>query len=162
MSMNEYINRTKHLFNLLSAAGDTISLREQVMYLIEGLNFGYSSLITNLTYKNSLEEVFTMMRVHEQQIQRMNSLTLDAQFMQANLAKSVPTPSNNVAPIYLRVGQVPYNTQLPPQFLVCGRSTQGVYHESRDNQVVIARSGAMQQGDGGNQSAQSLPGVKPI
>lgn len=51
-----------------------------------------------------------MMQVHEQQIQRMNFLSLDSQFIQANLVKSVPIPSNNVASVYHGVGQAPYNT----------------------------------------------------
>lgn len=90
--MNEYINQAKDIFNLLLAAADPISLREQVIYLVSGLNFDYNSLITTLTYKKkmpTLEEVFIMMRVHEQQVQRMQSFSVDHQLNQANFAKQV-------------------------------------------------------------------------
>lgn len=65
-----------------------MNLREQIMYLVNGLNFDYSSQITSLTYKRkmpALEEVFTMLRVHEQQIVRMHSLSVDPQFAQETL-----------------------------------------------------------------------------
>lgn len=59
----------KDFLNHLSITGEQISLREQIMYLVNRLNFDYKSLIINLTYKkkmSTLEEFFTMMHVHEQ------------------------------------------------------------------------------------------------
>lgn len=62
--MNDYINKTKDLFNRLNVKGDTRTLKDQVMYLIGGLDYNYRSLITTLTYKKrilSFKEVFIMM-----------------------------------------------------------------------------------------------------
>lgn len=43
LSINEHISRGKNLFNRLSAVGEQMNLREQIMYLVNGLNFDYSS-----------------------------------------------------------------------------------------------------------------------
>lgn len=73
MTMNEYMSQAKDIFNHLLVVGDPISRHNQVKYLVNGLSFEYNSLITTLTYKKimpTLEEVFTMIKVHEQKIKR--------------------------------------------------------------------------------------------
>lgn len=94
LSMSDFISRAKDLFNHLSVAGVQISLREQIMYLVNGLNFVYNSLITTITYKQkmpTLEEVFTMTHAHEQQIMTMHSLYANPQLIHANFVQHAPS-----------------------------------------------------------------------
>lgn len=67
-----------------------MSLRKQIMYLVNDMNFDYSSLITTLMYKKkmpTLEEAFTMLHVHEHQIVRMHLLTADSYLVYENFAR---------------------------------------------------------------------------
>lgn len=54
MSMNEYISKTKDLFNTLIALGDNITIHDKIFYLFDGLNFDYNSLMTKLTYMKNV------------------------------------------------------------------------------------------------------------
>lgn len=68
MTMDEYISKAKDLFNTLFVIGNNIIIREKIMYLLDGLNSDYNALVTKLTSKKNmspLEEVFTMMKIHE-------------------------------------------------------------------------------------------------
>lgn len=68
MTMDEYISKAKDLFNTLFVIENNIIICEKIMYLLDGLNSDYNALVTKLTSKKNmspLEEVFTMMKIHE-------------------------------------------------------------------------------------------------
>lgn len=78
MSMENYIGTTKNLINHIMVVGDEISDCEKVLYILGGLDFQYSSLITNITQKKckpSLDEVFNALCIHGKHLERMNGVT---------------------------------------------------------------------------------------
>lgn len=47
--MDEYIEDEKKLFDLMSATSGYISSKEQILYLLRGMNLDYIYVITNIT-----------------------------------------------------------------------------------------------------------------
>lgn len=87
--METNINTIRELINHLIARDEMISTREQVIYVLVGLDLEYTSLITNITNKKhlrSLDEVLSRMRTYEQQLQRIGNMH-DPLLIQGNLAK---------------------------------------------------------------------------
>lgn len=52
--MDEYIEKAKELFYLMSKMVIKSLPREKILYLLEGLNIDYISLVTNITHKKSM------------------------------------------------------------------------------------------------------------
>lgn len=72
--MDEYIEDEKKLFDLMSATSGYISSKEQILYLLRGMNLDYIYVITNITQKNipSIDKVFSHLRKHKRQLARIN------------------------------------------------------------------------------------------
>lgn len=67
-TMEQYISVAKDLTDHILAAGDTISDREQILYVLGGLDSDYTSLVTTITSKKRilpLAKVSTCIRMHE-------------------------------------------------------------------------------------------------
>lgn len=67
---------TKNLINCIVSASDDIFNKEQVLYVIGGLSLDYNTIVTIITQNekvSSLDEIFTALRIHEEQQERMNA-----------------------------------------------------------------------------------------
>lgn len=66
--MKEYISMENDLLDHIMVIGGIIFDREQMLYVIGGLDSNYTSLVKNITSKKSvisLDELFTRMRMYE-------------------------------------------------------------------------------------------------
>lgn len=74
-TIEQYISVAKDLKDYILAAGDKINDREQILYVLEGVDFNYTSLITTITNMKRIlppNKVFPRMRMHERQHERMH------------------------------------------------------------------------------------------
>lgn len=74
-TMEQCISLEKKLVDHILEFVDIISNREHMLYVFEGLDSNYISLITNITNKKqilSLNDIFTCLRMHERQCKCMN------------------------------------------------------------------------------------------
>lgn len=73
--MEKYICKAKDLIDHILVVGDHLNDHEKMLYILEGFDSNYVSLITNITSKKrvlGLDEVFTRLITHERQCEHMN------------------------------------------------------------------------------------------
>lgn len=71
LTTDAYISGARELINHVIPAGDVINPCEQVLYVMGCLDLAYVSLMTSITNKKHipcLDEVFSKMIIHEQQL----------------------------------------------------------------------------------------------
>lgn len=101
--MGQYINHSKDMIDHLLVSRDTLSIRDQVLYVLRGLDGCYEFLVTIVTNKKkvlSLDELFNRMRTHDKQLERIN--ILDIALIQANysITKQPFQKAQNTRPTY--------------------------------------------------------------
>lgn len=68
--MKKYIDNSKDLIDYLLVSSDALSDKEYILYVFDGLDTNYTSLITHITNKKkilTLDELYARIRMHEKQ-----------------------------------------------------------------------------------------------
>lgn len=75
--MEQYISHSKDLIDHVQAVSDSPSDREQMLYVLGGLDGHYESTVTIVTNKKevlTLDEFFTRMRTHDKYMESIQML----------------------------------------------------------------------------------------